>query len=267
VPSFNSLSPEILFPAAKILIVGAFGISIIRSFRESDELTPAFESFAVGFFALLFFREGLSWLSNTGKELSEFIAHQGDSQSLREMVLSALAATEKAPLPGGEKTLLNIPSLVEQAWRLGVFGIMSQIVDFFFLLSSFLIETARSVFWQILLFLFPLGCGVYPIFPGILRNLSVYAVELSLWDGVLKMIQITTATAAKSYLTQDGSLGLPMVGVELIAIILTLSVPSITHRIVSGTLQHDFSGTSRSALQLSRNWIHRVKGGIRTWAG
>jgi len=259
------MTPEVLVPAAKALLIGTFAVGLVNALRESEELPSIFEKFAIGFLSLLFFQGALGSIYSLGGELSEFISQQGDTESLKELVLGALSSAAKLPAASGSQTSFNIPAVVEQVWRLGVWGIVSQIVDFFFILSSFLIESARSVFWQVLLFLFPLACAVYPVFSRILKNLSVFAVEISLWDAVLRMIQITTGSVAKSGLIKDGSLGLSVVAVELVAIVLTLSIPPITHRIVGGALNADVGGSTRAALQISRTWIYRMKGGIRSW--
>lgn len=250
-----ALNPEVLIPAAKIILTGSFGLSVMLAWKESEELTAPFLKLSFAFLSLLFFREWLDWLSKTGDAISVFISNLGDHQALKDLVLSSLSEAGKKPLANGERTVFNLPSVIEQAWRLGVWGILSEIADFFFLLSSFLIETAHRVFWQLMIFLFPLACGIFPLLPGILRNLVLYAVELSLWDAVLKMIQIATGFAARSYLQQQGSIGLPIVAVELIAIVLTFSIPTITHLVVSGALHSDWGGSMRSTVQVGHKWL------------
>jgi hypothetical protein len=69
-----------------------------------------------------------------------------------------------------------------------------------------------------IIFLFPLSCGVFPAFSRILPNLILYSIELSLWFPLLVIVELTTGRVAEHYLTKDGSIGLYIVATELIAI-------------------------------------------------
>ena len=238
-----SLGPDVMLPWAKALITASFGISVIQSMRGNHDLGVAVERLIIGFLALTFFKVGATGLLAVSNELALYVGKLGDPDGLKVLILDAFQKASEIPGPHAGIGP-NVPGILEQAWRTGVWGIMTSFTEWAFMLSSFLLETAREVFWNLLLFLFPLACGVYPSFPRILGNLTLYAVELSLWFPMLALVEISTGAVAKTYLTQSGGWGLYIVAVELIAIFLTMAIPMTTHRFLSGALAGDMDSGS-----------------------
>jgi hypothetical protein len=265
------LTPNLLLPAAKILILGSFGICLVLALRNDSELEVPFERLAIGFLILLFFQPALSSLWSLGQELMELVQKMAPQQSLKDFVLSSMIkagtfyepTTPKSWKDFGANTghnfssiIGNALSLANQAIRTGVWGVASSIVEFFFLLAYLVLESARDVLWQFLLIFFPLGAALYPIFPRILHNLITYAIEMTLWLPMLTLIDNVTSAVARLHSQRQGSLGLYVIAVEIIAIALILFTPKITHSVIHGALHADL-GLSGSV----SGTIRRVAGG------
>ncbi|HAR43414.1 MAG TPA: hypothetical protein DCS07_12420 [Bdellovibrionales bacterium] len=247
------INSDILIPVGRSLLIGSFGISILKAIREGEGFLESFESFAIGFLALLYFKPCLIGIVELCNSLAELIPKIGNPQGLKDMVLGNLATAAQAPNPNGSSTVINIPSSLEQIWRLGVWGILSQIIDYMFLLVTYLLTAARSVFLQVVAFLFPIVAGLYPALPGLLKNTIAYSFEIALWGVVLKLIHVVTGVVAQEQIGVDG-FGVPIVAVELVAVVLVLMVPGLTHRIVSGSMNGD-AGGSGGAYALGRGWV------------
>ncbi len=260
----TELTPDLLVPVGRTLLLGSFAFCLLRSIRGGFDLPLAFERLILGFLALAFFNSGSAVLLTISSELSEAIHRLGDRHELKAMVLEAFRNASKEPPSGGGNTSINLPAVLEQAWRTGVWGIMSTIVDWIFLMVTFLLESAREVFWKLLLFLFPVSCGVYPIFPRMMTNLTFHALELALWFPVLALVEIATGIVARSAMAKTGSWGLYVVAVELLAIILILLIPSVTHKFLSGAFAGDFESqaslirTAKRAVFVAKSWGTRT---------
>jgi hypothetical protein len=253
-----SLSPTALVPVGKLLLLAGFGLTLVRAMRGGIDLQECFERLAIGFLTLSFFEPVVRSLDGLSQELSALIRRLGDAEDLRRLVLEAFKrASEEGAVSSGS-SLPNLPALFEQAWRTGIWGIMSQLVDWFFLIAAFLLECAHSVLWQLLLFLTPLAAGAYPFFPRVLTNLALYALELALWFPILALVEITTALVARNEMQRVGSWGLYVVACELIAILLTLMIPSVTHRFLHGA----FSGDLDSSVGIIR-WVKSASFAMR----
>jgi len=226
-----------LIPSGKILLLGSFGGRLVLSMRKKEPLDEAFLAFAAGLFALAFYPEAMQGLSSLGEQLAQWISHLGNPDGLKQLIVESLRSAAQAPAADGSATRLNLAALAEQALRTGVWGVVSAIADFIFLLAGFLLEVSRTVLWQITLFLFPLGCGLLPLLPGVFQGMLRTAVEITLWGPVLALIQVSTAAAARKYMLQAGSWGLYTVAVEILAVILILNVPKITHELLHGGLK------------------------------
>lgn len=240
--SFQSTS-SLLISWGKILLLGAFSFSMIQAMRGEKGLSECFERLCI---SMIFFVFYISWSETLEKMSIQMTNQLGNFQqqdSLKKLIFDSLKQASHTPTLSGE-TSFNIPAIIEQVWRTGVWGIMSSIVEFVFLLTDLLIECARVTLWKLVLLLFPLACGVYPVMPRIMINFILYLFELALWAPILSIIRTTTAFVAKDYLNKDGSLGLYVIGIELIAIILLLSVPAITHKLLSGAIAGDFGAQS-----------------------
>jgi hypothetical protein len=94
-----------------------------------------------------------------------------------------------------------------------------------------------------------------------LTQLSLYAVELALWFPMLSAVEVTTAIVAKREMTRSGSWGLYIVAVELLAILLILMIPALTHRFMSGAFSGDFD-TQSSVLRNMKKLITFRKAGV-----
>ena len=255
-----TLNTDALVGLGKVLLPGAFGCALVRAIRQRDELHSAVEGLVIGLCGLLFFKSAGDTLLSLSDCLTAAISGLGNQNDLRGFILDAFHKASQEPTGAGGSTSFNLPSVIEQAWRTGVWGVMTTIVDWVFLMASFVLESAKDVLWKMLLFLYPVTCGVYPIFPRMMQNLSAYAVELALWFPLLALIEIITSSVAREAMAKPQSLGLYVVSVELLAIILTLSIPSITHKFLSGAFSGDFEshsgvrGLATRAIMIAKSW-------------
>lgn len=237
-----AINPTALVPVGKVLLLGGFGYCLVRAMHGRIGLEDAFGRFIIGFLSIAIFTDVASSMDGISHQFSDMIRRLGDQDDLKKLILEAFKSASQEGNPNGG---FNIPAILEQAWRTGVWGIMSQIVDWVFLTASFLLECGHEVLWQLLLFLAPLAAGVFPIFPRILSNVALYAVELSLWFPFLALIEIVTGLVARQQMTKAGSWGLYVVAIEILAILLTLMIPSFTHRFLNGAFSGDLDSTVR----------------------
>lgn len=254
------LQPTTLIPCGKILLVGSFGYSLVRSIRESRDLSPSFERLFIGCLMLVVFLPASKVLLDLGEELTKVISRVGQNADLRKLILESFKEAAKEPV-NGSSVSLNIPSVLEQAWRTGVWGIMSNAIDWVFMIASFLLECMRDVFWTLLLFLFPIGCGFYPVFPQVMVRMAIYTVELAMWFPMLEAVEVTTAVVAKREMVRSGSWGLHIVAVELVAILLIFMIPSLVHRFLSGTVSGDMD-TQSGIMRATRRALKLRTGGV-----
>jgi len=256
----NPLTADLLVPVGRTLLLGTFAHCLVRSMRGTFDLHLAFERLILAFLALSFFKAGGTLLLDVSTELSDAIHRLSDRNDLKAIVLEAFKNASKDPGVDGGNTLLKVPAMLEQAWRSGVWGVLSAVVDWLFLIVSFLLESAREVFWTLLLFLFPISCGVYPIFPRLMTNLTLYGLELALWFPVLSIVEIATGIVARSAMQKTWSFGIYVVAVELLSIILILLIPSVTHKFLSGAFAGDFESqaglirTAKRVAMMAKSW-------------
>ena len=251
----------ILVPVGQTLLLGTFGIALVKSMRGTFDLYLTFERVIVAFLALTFFRSAAAGLLSMADAMAIAIRNYGQQEELKTVILTALKKAAAEPAPGGGPTYgVNLPAIFEQAWRSGIWGALSTIVDWIFLIVAFLLESARAVLWKLFLVLFPVACGVYPITPKMLSNLAIYAVELALWFPVLAIVDLATGVVAKEAMAKSGSWGLAVVAVELLAVILILLIPSLTHKFLAGAFSADFDSqaslirTAKKAVFVAKSW-------------
>lgn len=258
-----SISPIHLVPTAQAILTGAFAYSLIQSMRGRMQLQIAFERLVVALLALSLFPKAAQSLDGISNQLTLLVDQLG-RDNLREFLLEAFKRAGESPGANGQSTSFNIPAVLEQAWRVGVWGAMNAIVEGTFLIVSFVLECAKEVLWTLLLFLFPLACGVFPVFPRMMTNLALYAVELSLWFPMLSLVERVTGLVAKQHVIQDGSWGLYLVAVQVVAILLILLIPSVTHRFLSGALSGDFNSQQGLFVVVRRvvNVTKPIRGGV-----
>jgi hypothetical protein len=253
------LDTGVFLPWGRALLLGSLGVLLLRVARGTEETYVVFERVIIGFIALSFFTSAVGVLNGLSAELSALVLRLRGSEDLRAFILDAFQRAAHEPGTSGGTTF-NIPSILEQAWRTGVWGVLSVIVEWVYLLSSLLLEAARDVLWQLLWVLFPIAGGIYPLFPRILTNLAIHSVELALWFPLLDLVEIATSKVARGYMVKPGSLGLWVVAVELIAAGMILLIPSLTHRFVSGALSGDFDAQAsfmryaQRAVFLTKSW-------------
>lgn len=258
-----SISPTLLIPTGQTLLLGAFAYSLIQSMRGRLQLQVTFERLAVGMLALSVFPKAAQGLDGLSTKLTLLIEQLG-RDDLRDFLLEAFKKAGDSPTSSGQATVFNVPAVLEQAWRVGVWGAMNALVEGTFLIVSFVLECAKEVLWTLLLFLFPLSCGVFPVFPRLMTNLALYAVELSLWFPMLSLVERVTGLVARKHVIQDGSWGLYLVAVQVVAILLILLIPSVTHRFLSGAFSGDFNSQQGLFVVVRRvvNVTKPIRGGV-----
>ena len=176
-----------------------------------------------------------------------------DRRSLQEQLIAAIEKSTK----GRNGSLPTAGEMVGQLWRAGVWGVVSSLIELIFLVSDYLILVSSKVFLAQVLLFFPIGCGLYPVFPKIFFNLCLYAVELSLWRAMLIIIHEITALVGQDYLASDSTQGLQIIDVELVAIYLVLSIPRTTHQVMQGALSGDH-GASGGFVQAGKKALSGV---------
>jgi hypothetical protein len=244
------LAKDILSRPAQFLLLGAFGVALILAIRRGEGIATAFERYAVGFFAVLFYPEALKILFQLGGELDQFLSGLGDREGLNMYVARALMQSATHFGSDVAAAPLNMLQYLTQILRTGVWGVLSSITELVFLLARFLLEVSRDALWQILFVLFPMGASLYPVFPKILGGMALLAVELCLWIPVLTIVNVTTSLLAREYATNADDVGFYVLACELVAIILTLSIPAFVHKMLSGALTGDVLGSWSKTLAL-----------------
>lgn len=249
---------------SQVLLYGGFGFTVFRTIQGKSDLELPFERLVIGYLALVYYPQAADFLLSTSEKLTDTIGKLGDRTDLKQFILESIKTAANQPVSygpsQGRAVDTNIPALISQAFRTGIWGILTAIVDAVFLIAFFLLDSARDVLWAILMFLFPLSCGLYPISPKLFGNLSLYAVELALWTPMLAMVEVMTSMVARKHVANNSSLGLSLIAVEIVAIGLILSIPKITHQFLSGAFAGDFEsqvkmmGLWRKAGNLARNF-------------
>ena len=230
----NPINIGILIPIAQALLIGAFAWSLLNCLREEETLTGAFEGLVVGLLALAFYRQGADVLSGVSKSLVEFMTRNGGGVGIKERLLAALAANHQ-----DTQAIANGSGVSPiAAFKTGLWGALVTISQFAFICMEGVIELAQRVFWQLLLILFPIAAGLYPVLPGMMMSLVLYAVELSLWIPILYIINFAAGATISSDEIANSALGLGVVITELLTVFLILNVPSVTHRFMRGAFDH-----------------------------
>ncbi len=257
------IDPSLLVPAGKALLFGAMGFAFI----QWTNLTLSTEQLVVrtvlATLAITFFASALTSLNDLSELLTRALSRVFKSDSTGQLIGTVLG---RALHPrGNEKTGdLNIPAGIEQIWRLGVWGTLTQIVEAVFLLSSAILKCAHQVIWNCLVFLFPVFIGLSPVFRSPLISATLYSIELSLWQPLLTIIDGVGAKVAEKHLLDGSELGLSLAAIEVISVLLILGIPAFAHRLVSSQLSGDFGLhdsirlKSLGAIASSRNCIERV---------
>lgn len=245
------LAKDILSRPAQFLLLATFGVALILSIRRGEGVSTAFERYAIGFFSILFYAEGLKFLFQLGGQLDQFFLALGDREGLRQYVARALAQSASHFGSDAVSAPANMLQYLSQIFRTGVWGVLSSVTELIFLLARFLLEVSRDALWQIVFILFPMGASVYPVFPKVLGGMVLLAVELCLWIPVLTIVNVTTSLLAREYATNPNDAGFYVLACEVIAIILTLSIPAFVHKMLSGSLTGDVLGPWTKTLAIA----------------
>ena len=230
----------------EILLYGGFGLLLFRTIQGRSDLEVPFERVVIGFIAIHYYPMASEWLTTVSALLTSAITKLGDRDDLKQFVLESIKEAANTAFDSNSSSNgAYIAGALTQALRTGVWGVMSAVVDAIFLITTFLLNSAHETLWAILLFLFPVTCGLYPVAPRLFGNLSLYAIELSLWSPMLAMIELITSQVARKQSLNTESLGLTVVAAEILAVGLILSIPAITHRFLSGAFSGDFDSHVR----------------------
>ncbi|NDD92031.1 hypothetical protein EBZ37_08105, partial [bacterium] len=149
--STTGLSPELFVPAGKVLLLAGIGYQLLLTARGMGSFTGVIERVVGGLLILLFFESGADRLLELSELVRSAIARQAGSDDIKALVLESFKMASKVGSNGSIFTSVNIPSMIEQAWRTGVWGAMSTFVDGLFLLAAFVLESAFEVIWNLLL--------------------------------------------------------------------------------------------------------------------
>ena len=232
------------------LLLGSFGLSLGVAFKEKEELEIPFFRLVVGFFMILFFEELTLTLLKLSHELADFCRSFGPKESLKQFVLGSLTqaggfAAPQSPTSSSVRNLgQRTVDLSLQIFRTGVWGVASSMVEYLFLIASLILECAREVILNLIHIAFPFAAAFYPVFPGVLRNLGIFLIEVLLWFPLLVLIDAITSQVARQYTLKQESLGLYTLASEIVAIALILLTPSLAHKLVNGFLSSDLGASS-----------------------
>ncbi|MCM0604479.1 MAG: hypothetical protein KA715_00140 [Xanthomonadaceae bacterium] len=215
------------------LLLAGVGYQLIQIVRGELDVLRVIETLVIAMIGIRFYPEFFSTLESISQSLTQTITHSKSGQSLNDFIVERFKEAYKP----------DTLDVLGQAWRFGVWGIVSTLVDMSFLVLSYLLTFTKEVFWEILKTLFPICAGVYPLFDSSLKNFISFAFELSLWIPLLGLIQLISGEIARRHVGDMHTLGVSIIAIELSAVTLMLGVPVFAHRLMSGSLNSD-SGVS-----------------------
>jgi hypothetical protein len=233
-PQMNS---HYFVPIGQALLPLSFATSLVFALRDERDLEPCFISFAFGLLGLSFYTSAFDSACALGALLETDIRRLGNPDSLKNMVWESIQkAAGEADNSGHVPSVANIPAIMEQVFRTGVWGVASTVSDFFFLLAEAFVEIRRDVFLSLSKLAFPFLWGLFPLFPRLGLSLVALVIEMQFWGPCLVLIQLLISDLAPKYLYRPGSLGVPIVALEIVATLLILNVPRIVHTVARGGL-------------------------------
>ncbi len=238
------MTADLLASVGRILLMCSFATAIVLALRKSEPLEPPFERLIVGFIALTFASTAVDLVRHLMTELATTLDRQRFGTKLTDVILGSLAQSATS----------GTQSVLAQLWRMGVWGVMSSVVEGVFLISSFVLECAQEVIWQVLIVFLPVAAGLYPVFPRIFTQLVGYAIQIQFWIPMLCLVEIATGQVAQSRMQQEGGWGLYIIAVQVLAIWMIVKIPSFTHRVLSGALSGDLN-TQSSLIIFARKII------------
>jgi hypothetical protein len=231
------LPKHFLLSVGGLILPAAAGWSIIQALGNKDSLRQSITLFFVGALALTFYDAGFELLKQLGDILEKDIQKLGNPNILKNLVWKSISTAAGEPDAAGDiPSIANLPAIGEQVFRTGVWGIASTMGDFFFLLSELFIEVRRDVLLTLIHIFFPIFCGFLPLFPSLLKSATLQVVEMALWGPCLLMIQLITSDLAPIFLQRSGSLGMPIIALEIVSVLLVLSIPTTVNKLLQGAL-------------------------------
>jgi hypothetical protein len=246
-PSITSSINSVLIPVGQTLLFGAFGWTLVQSLRTEDSLQEAFESLALGLLALLFYRQAADVLLILSQSLMSLLERHGGGVSVMSRLHDMMRANHQDPKML-EDFMAHNPILM---FKNGIWGVLISISQFVFVCAEAVLELAQKVLWQLILILFPVAAGLFPIFPVMMKRMALYAVELSLWLPVLYLVNMASGAVLSTREVAGTTFGMGVIITELLTIILILHIPVVTHRFMSGAFDH-LMGSGGPAIQYSK---------------
>ena len=251
---------EILVPVWRILLLGSAAFSIFRVIQDETDFDQAIIGMVFAMIGIYFFLNGFRLLDMVSELLVSFMEAHIDRHSLNEKLLQAIKATQANR--GG--TLPSQGQFFSDVWKAGVWGVISSIVDFIFMGADVLLETSAKVFFNLIVVLFPIACGLFPIFPRFLFNLLLYSFEVILWRPILVVVHEMISVVAREYVISGDDFGIRILMIEVIAIVLIFSIPTMTNKIISSAMSGDFgssSGVTKAGHRIYRS-VSGMIGGV-----
>lgn len=237
----NLLPSSYFLGTGKVLLLGSLGYGMLQMIRDDEDARSVIEASVTATVVLSFYQIGLSQIESLGSILSR------DLESLKRGFDLGTYLTDfidRNGLTEGDRIIENL--------KVGLWSIPHLIVEFLFVVSGLFLQAAYEVLWKLLLLVFPVLTGLYPVFPGLLKNGVTYGIELMLWMPLLAITEIVAGDVSKSILSRPGVSGLTALAIELVAAVLTFTIPSIAHRMVCGAMSADSGGAG--AHTVAKKW-------------
>ena len=244
-------SPTLFVPVSKIIITASISYGAIQVLRGRTSGEEVLLGAIIGLLGITFFDGYFDVLSNISRALEEFVRSSGDGDSIYLVIKRSLESL--GPVPGPTDIGITDPigaignhnaGTMGTMIQAGVWGVIRLVIEFVFIVLSGALETVSLSLLQIVKLLFPISAALALLSPGIMKNMALYAVELSLWKPFLTIIRAVTGFVAKQFISgqfesHSMPLGLSMLIVQLSTIFLFLKVPSFVHSFTRGQFAGD----------------------------
>ena len=226
--------PDILVPIGRALLFGSLGVVIFHFIRGHSNATESAERLVLAVLAMALFAAGVGLISSLAKEAETFVEGLAGGNGLRAFLGRLMKLWNDATdsqKSGASRLAAGLAAI--EVWRGGLWGILSLIVDAAFLIVMFLLKITQGVMWNLIIVFIPIACGLFPVMPRMLTSMTMYAIEISLWLPIGRLVDWTTGEIARHYMTANPTDGVFLIGSEILAIILIWKTPQITHRLVT----------------------------------
>lgn len=247
----NSLFP-MFFDVGRILILGTIGFAIFQVVQAQRSAESVVASCVLAALTLSFFKNYLLGLQNLSKLCFEMIENTKTYDGsifkyLGEVIVKSgtVYKDETNWMEWAPKGFVNSGATLIKA---GIWGALNSIIQFLFLLSSKFIIASQAVLMELALVLSPIVAAFTAISTSALKNLLKFTLQVSLWGPILALVELIVTFVSKKSIMQRSlestqfDFGLDVISIQLVAIILTFSIPSISQKLVSFTLESDLGG-------------------------